>query len=119
MHHQRYRHQRKQLVEAVQSHQIRGKGNPKNDTISHRIEEKKYFLVLLLRHIGKSVERRQRPQHTDQTGKHHAHAVHMETDGEISRNMRQRKDTVLMMQQQIPHQHTIQNDQALQKNLPM
>ena len=111
--------QREQFVEEVHGQQVGRQRDAQRDAVGHCVEQEKYFFVFLLRHILERVQRGQGPQGGDQAGEDHAGAVHPETDGEITRKVCQQKSAGGVMEQQVPHQNTVQYDGALQKDLPM
>ena len=63
--------------------------------------------MCFLRHVFKGVERGKGPEGGDKPCKHHTHAIHTETDIQITRKMCQKESAVRVVQEQVPDKYAV------------
>ena len=96
--------QRQALIKDVEREQVRRERDGQRDGVAHRVVAEERVRTLLVLHVLKAVQRRQRPEDGYQTCENAAHAVHTERKRQLAVHVAEDVGGIRAGEQQHPRQ---------------
>ena len=97
-------HQRQALIKDVEREQVCRERDGQRDGVAHRVVAEERVRTLLVLHVLKAVQRRQRPEDGYQTCENAAHAVHTERQRQLAVHVAENVGGIRAGEQQHPRQ---------------
>ncbi len=115
---QRQRHHGQRLVEQVHGDDVAREGHAQRHAVGDGVEGQEGVHPLLVAHIFKGVQRRQRPQAGHQPAEEGSHAVDVQRQGQALYERKQIQPLRRGVQQQHKHQNGVEEHHCLHRHVP-